>query len=130
MRHQLRAEATDALDRTCRRDGRAVSAAYADGFADGYVDQADNGGPPLPPAVPPPRYRRDAGDQTPAGQAAAREYLAGFRGGAELAVARNRRQGLLVPVAIPPTPPEPAVQVVWQPNLPAPAPPPPAKGPP
>jgi len=115
VRHELRTEAK-AMWAAC---GNAIlpaaSLAYADGFVDGYVDQADNGGPPLPPAVPPPRYRQSANDQTAQGQSKAQDYLAGFYRGAQAAVETNRRQSLLVPLAIPVVPPEHSVQVVRPP---------------
>jgi len=115
VRHELRAEA-EALWAAWGESIRpAAGLAYVDGFVDGYVDQADNGGPPLPPAAPPPRYRQSATDQTAQGQSAARDYLDGFHRGAQAAVETNRRQSLLVPLAIPVVPPEHSVQVVRPP---------------
>jgi len=115
VRRELRTEAEAMWAAWVESNGAAGSPGYADGFVDGYVDQADNGGPPLPPAVPPPRYRQSAVDQTAQGQSAARDYLAGFQRGAQAAVETNRRQSLLVPLAIPVVPPENPVQVVRPP---------------
>ena len=51
----------------------------------------DNGGTTQPPVVPPLRYRRSQ-YLTPNGHARVRDYLTGFKYGAEVACATGRRQ--------------------------------------
>jgi hypothetical protein len=107
LRHRLRADARDAWKQECQSTpGADFSAAYRDGFLDGFVDNLDNGGPPQPPVAPPTRYRRKVDDFTPAGQQAERDYLAGFQRGAEVAFHSGCRQALLVEMALPGPKPE------------------------
>ena len=120
LSHRLKREARFAWQEVRRRcPTRTFSHAFADGFQDGYADHLDNGGPPLPPAVPPPRYRSHPNDFTPAGHAAARDYLIGFQYGAEVACSSGRREFLTVPVLLPNEPPaEKSIQLVKFPDPP------------
>lgn len=112
LRHELREEAEALAGVHCSRLHRKKpSGAFADGFADGYVQQSLYDGTTLPPGVPPSRYRRKSGDFTPAGQAAQRDYLDGFQAGAETALALGRREALLVTVALPVPRPEPQLSI-------------------
>lgn len=94
------------------------SADYAEGFVDGYADHLENGGPVRPPVVPPLRYRRSK-YFTPDGQAAVREYVAGFQTGAETAAKSGRRDLLLVPVVLANPQPDPPLKINREPAKPA-----------
>lgn len=112
LRHELREEALALVGAQCARVHRTKpSGAFADGFADGYTQQALYDGAALPPGVPPSRYRRKFRDFTPAGQALQRDYLDGFKDGAETALAVGRREALLVTVALPMPRPEPPLSI-------------------
>ena len=107
FRHRLRSEARAILDEIASSCPTGTfSAAYEDGFVDGYSDQVINGGKPIPPAAPPARYRRHVDDFTAAGQTDQRNYLAGFQHGAETAASMGRRQITLVELAVPAPAPE------------------------
>lgn len=107
----------------CRAEGRrvvrelsrqqAMSEDYEDGFVDGYADSLERGGTPMPPAVPPTKYRRGR-FLTQQGHARIHDYFAGFQHGATCATASGQRQYLTVPVMIADPPPEqlPPVQQV------------------
>jgi hypothetical protein len=66
--------------------GVAYSPDYAHGFKDGYAGTLEEGGKPVPPTVPPWRYRRPK-FQTPAGYQAIEDWYAGFNHGTAAAVA-------------------------------------------
>lgn len=113
-------EAKMAWREVCRQyPARTFTPEFADGFIEGYADHLENGGRPLPPAVPPLRYRRSA-YLTPDGHALIRDYLVGFKYGAEVACATGRRQFLTVPVALPEEPEEPPTLLVKLPPPPDP----------
>lgn len=120
LSHRLRKDAQVAWEEVCRQyPARTLSRAFADGFQEGYADHLDNGGPPLPPAVPPPRYRSHPNSFTPEGHAAARDYLLGFQYGAEIASLSGRRDCLTVPVLLAnEAPSEAALPVVKFPSPP------------
>jgi hypothetical protein len=104
---RLRAEARAAWREVCNQyPGRAFSDEFVDGFEEGYADYLENGRAAQPPAVPPPRYRRSR-YLTPEGHARIRDYFAGFKYGADVAVATGRREFLTVPVLLPEPRPEP-----------------------
>ena len=114
---RLHAEAKSAWRDVCRQyPARTFTPEFADGFQEGYVDYLDNGGSPRPPAVPPPRYRR-ARYLTPEGNARARDYLIGFKYGADVATATGRREFLTVPVALSEPQPDPPLAIT---HIPAP----------
>jgi hypothetical protein len=99
---RLNAEARAAWREVCRQyPARTFTPEFADGFQEGYADLLDNGGIPRPPVVPPPRYRR-ARYLTPEGNARARDYLIGFKYGADVASATGRREFLTVHLPAPP----------------------------
>ncbi len=103
---RLRAEARAAWREVCNQyPGRAFSDEFVDGFEEGYADYLENGRAAQPPAVPPPRYRRSR-YLTPEGHARIRDYFAGFKYGADVAVATGRREFLTVPVLLPEPRPE------------------------
>ena len=114
LSHRFKEEARLAWRDACRRPGpRTYSPAFEDGFKEGYADHLQNGGQPVPPGVPPPRYRSHPRAFTPEGHAAARDYLTGFKFGAELACSTGRREFLTVPVLLPgEPPPEPPIVLV------------------
>lgn len=109
--HQCRAEG----QRVAKELGvkQARSEDYEDGFVDGYADALERGGEPLPPAVPPTKYRRGRFLNAD-GHARIHDYFAGFQHGAECATASGKRQFLTVPIMLPDKPAEqqPTVQQV------------------
>ena len=122
-----------AIERDTRRDAKAAwqevraqfprrmfTADFRDGFVDGYVDHLDNGSTPMPPVAAPPRYRGHANDFTASGQSAAADYLRGFVHGAEAAAASQKRNAVLVPMALADPRPEQPLNITC---IPAPAPP-------
>ena len=97
------AASADAPPHTCTDD-------FRDGFLDGYVDLIDNGGAPHPPIVPPIKYR-NSDYLTPEGQAQMRDYLHGFKYGADVALETGKRAILTYPVVLPTDPPSPPLQI-------------------
>ncbi len=118
LRQRMRAEARAAWQAECARNPGAFSPAFGDGFADGYADHLNNGGTPAPPGAPPAHYRRHVTDFTPAGQAAQRDYLSGFKHGAEAACAAGSRQAVLVPILLPVPQPEQPLNITCIPASP------------
>jgi hypothetical protein len=82
----------------------ADSAAFRDGFIDGYVDYLDRGGNGSLPATPPAKYTRHKDYFTENGQCLVKEYFLGFKMGQERAIASGQRQLLTVPVLVPQQP--------------------------
>ncbi len=111
LSHRLRGEARAVwAEESQKCPGTTYTIDYVDGFLDGYVDHLDNGGPPQPPAVPPLRYRRSR-FLTPEGHALIRDYLTGFKHGAEVAANSGHREFLTVPVVLPVPMPEQPLQI-------------------
>ncbi len=103
---RLRAEARAAWQEVCRQyPGSAFTEEFQSGFTDGYADYLESGGSGQPPAVPPPRYRRNE-YLSPQGHALVKDYFAGFQYGTEVAVATGQREFLTVPVLLPNPQPE------------------------
>jgi hypothetical protein len=118
VRHDLRADARAALVECGGRHPRKVfTAEFRDGFVDGYSDYLQNGGPAVPPAVPPDRYRK-AEYLSPEGHARVRDYMLGFKYGADVAVATGRRPFFTVPVLVSDAPPPQPPNVVVLPAPP------------
>ncbi len=78
----------------------ASSQGFHDGFIDGYAGFLDRGGTGEPPAVPPPKYRRNR-YLNPAGYEAIEQYFSGYTVGAQMGKASGIRETLVVPVLIP-----------------------------
>lgn len=114
LSHQLRAEAKKVWAEVCRQNGQPFSPDFADGFVDGYVDYLERGGTAAPLAVPPLKYRRSK-YMTPEGHALVRDYLAGFKYGADVAVNTGRRDLLTVPVVMPSVPKEVPLNINTEP---------------
>lgn len=103
---QLRHDAKEAFHDLKRRCGhKAFTEDFEDGFIDGYADTLERGGDPIPPAVPPLKYRRGR-FLNPEGHARIRDYFTGFQQGGECAIASGKRQFLTVPVLLSDPPPE------------------------
>ena len=101
--HQLRHEGKKVVKEL--RSQQAMSEDFEDGFVDGYADALERGGVPLPPAVPPTKYRRGR-FLNPNGHARVYDYFAGFQQGAQCAAASGKRQFLTVPVLVADPPPD------------------------
>ncbi|MGL6075489.1 MAG: hypothetical protein ACRC8S_15150 [Fimbriiglobus sp.] len=98
---RLTAEARKVWKEVCKQfPAKTFTPEFADGFTDGYADHMENGGPAVPPTIPPLRYRRSS-YLTPHGHALIRDYMVGFQYGAEVAIATGKRQFLTVPVLLP-----------------------------
>jgi hypothetical protein len=98
---RLRSEAEISWSQVCQQyDKHSFSREYADGFVEGYIDFIEHGGVSRPPTVPPPRYRR-AAYLTPSGHERAKDYLIGFKYGADVAQQSGRRQFHTIPVLLP-----------------------------
>jgi hypothetical protein len=69
----------------------AASDHYAEGFRDGFVDYLYAGGDGAPPPIPPRKFWNMAW-RGPTGQAAAQQWFAGFRRGAQVAQDGGYRQ--------------------------------------
>ena len=95
--HECRAEGRRAV-RDLRRQ-QAMTEDYEDGFVDGYADALERGGTPVPPAVPPTKYRRGR-FLNQNGHARVHDYFAGFQHGATCATASGQRQYLTVPMLL------------------------------
>lgn len=102
IKHDLKMRAKAAWE-TARFEcpEHADSAAFRDGFVDGYVDYLDRGGNGSIPAVPPAKYTRHKDYYTENGQCLVKEYFLGFKTGQEVAIATGQRQVLTVPVLLP-----------------------------
>lgn len=97
---QLREDARLALrEVSCQHPRKTFTDEFRDGFIDGYVDYLNNGGPALPPAVAPTRYRKSS-YFTVEGHALVRDYFLGFKYGCDVAVATGRRPIYTTPVVI------------------------------
>jgi hypothetical protein len=111
IRRRLRCDAEKLWDDIARENpDRTFSREFHHGFVDGYVDYLDSGGAPIPPLVPPVRYRRSK-YLCPEGHALVRDYFAGFKYGAEVGCASGQRQYLTVPVLLPVLKPESPVNI-------------------
>lgn len=117
LRQRMRAEAREAWEAECARNPGA-SAAFGDGFVDGYADYLNNGGTPAPPAAPPARYRRHANDFTEAGLVSQRDYMNGFFEGAKAACVAGSRAAVVVHVLLPEPQPEPTLNITCVPAPP------------
>jgi hypothetical protein len=98
--HEIRkyAEATFA-----QRAGEVPGEAFHEGFVEGFVDYVEAGGTGEPPYLPPFRYRLTE-HRTPEGQAAIRDWYAGFREGSAAAKASGLRELNYVPLPGPAAP--------------------------
>src|SRR5262245_49080136 len=86
--HQLQKYAESAF---AQKPGVVPSDAFHDGFVEGFIDYVEAGGTGEPPYLPPFRFRLTE-HRTPEGQAAIREWYAGFREGAAAARASGLRE--------------------------------------
>jgi hypothetical protein len=96
MMERYRRWAAEAWVRTQSDGPGPFSPAYACGFKEGFVDYLDAGGSGEPPPLPPRKYW-SAGYETAAGQAAIRDWFAGFRHGAAVAGQSGARRCTTVP---------------------------------
>ena len=116
--HRLRSEARAALHEVAQKHPRKVfTHEFRDGFEDGFADHLDSGGPCLPPALPPLKYR-GLHYLNPEGHAKIRDYFAGFKYGADVAAATGMRPYLTVPVLLADPGPPPPLKIDVLPNPP------------
>ena len=102
LRHRLRGLAHAAWMDVARSDPEhGFSKTYAEGFQDGYVDFLEYDGNGEPPAAPPRRFQSPA-LRSPEGQQAIEDWFTGFRHGAQVAHASGFREGIVVPISLPP----------------------------
>jgi hypothetical protein len=95
---QLERAADDAWKRVHADDAHGqTSAAFADGFRQGYVGYVDGDGDGEPPTAPP-RYYRSTLLRTTAGQQAILDWFAGYRMGADVARQEGLRELVVVPL--------------------------------
>jgi hypothetical protein len=100
VKHRLRKLAGEALAECADRHPKKVfTYEFRDGFVDGFVDYLDSGGPCLPPAIPPYKYRSHK-YLSPEGHAKVRDYFLGFKYGVDVAVATGWRPYLTIPVLV------------------------------
>lgn len=83
-----------------RKTDSPYSAAYEEGFLEGFADYLDAGGTGEPPAAPPRRYLT-VRHQTPAGYQTILDWNAGFRHGASTAEQIRHQRVITVPVTAP-----------------------------
>ena len=98
--HQLRKYAESAF---AQKPGVVPSDAFHEGFIEGFIDYVEAGGTGEPPFLPPFRYRLTE-HRTPEGQAAIRDWYAGFREGSAAAKASGLRELNYVPLPGPAAP--------------------------
>jgi hypothetical protein len=104
FRYQLRREARREWAEIAKSEPKkSYSRAYVDGFEEGFVDWIANGGTGEPPAAPPPCLVR-AGLRTPDAPQEIEDWFAGFRHGVHVARQSGWREGVLVPISLPPRP--------------------------
>jgi hypothetical protein len=95
---QLERAADDAWKRVHADDAHGqTSAAFADGFHQGYVGYVEGDGNDEPPTAPP-RYYRSTLLRTMAGQQAILDWFAGYRLGADVARQEGLRELVVVPL--------------------------------
>jgi len=92
--HQLQKYAESAF---AQKPGVVPSDAFHDGFIEGFIDYVEAGGTGEPPYLPPFRYRLTE-HRTAEGQAAIRDWYAGFREGSATAKASGLRELNYVPL--------------------------------
>ena len=103
IRHESFTEAQRIWSSICQQHPPGTfSKDYEKGFISGYTDYLDNGGPGIPPAIPPREYRR-SGYLNPEGHARTRDWFAGFQYGIDVAKDSGKRGYLTVPVLLPET---------------------------
>jgi len=98
------------------------SSDFAEGFRSGYADYLYEGGPGLPPAVPPFPYQLRP-YETPQGHLAIDRWYAGFALGSDVARASGLREFVVIPLSQPPinAVPRPSGNPLVPPASPAPA---------
>ena len=102
LKMRLRRVARRAWDDYAHAHGEEhFSPDFADGFRAGFADYLYEGGPGLPPAVPPFPYQLRH-YETPAGHLAIDQWYAGFALGFDVARASGLRENIVIPLSQPP----------------------------
>jgi len=109
--HEARSDANRVWQEVCAANpDRTFTKDFANGFKDGYADYLDNGGPGIPPALPPRHYQRSH-YLNPEGHALIRDWFAGFQHGIDIAIETGKRGYLTVPVLLPEQDQSPVLKV-------------------
>jgi len=105
FRHRMRKFAREAWQEICKTDGKRHSKAYIEGFEDGFVDFIDADGTGDPPGAAPAHLRRQL-LHSENGQLIIEDWFAGFRHGVQVARASGLREKYVMPIPLPPKPPQ------------------------
>jgi hypothetical protein len=105
FRNRMRRFAREAWRDICKADGKCYSAAYVEGFEDGFVDFIDADGTGDPPGAAPAHLRRKL-LHSETGQIEIENWFAGFRHGVQVARASGLREKYVMPIPLPPKPPQ------------------------
>jgi hypothetical protein len=105
FRNRMRRFAREAWREICKTDGKCYSAAHVEGFEDGFVDFIDADGTGDPPGAAPAHLRRRL-LKSDTGQIEIENWFAGFRHGVQVARASGLREKYVMPIPLPPKPPQ------------------------
>lgn len=118
LQHRLHHDAKSTLRAIAQQHPKKVfTDEFRDGFEDGFADYLDGGRIPIPPSIPPLKYRSNK-YLNPEGHARIYDWFAGFKYGAEVACATGMRAYYTVPVLTKEAQPPPALNITVLPPPP------------